>query len=336
MTVALASTGTDSTMVGRSAVMCSLRWTVSRAAKLRRTTLVTGPTGSGKELVARELHDQSSRRDKPFVVVHCGALPEQIIESELFGHERGAFTGALHRRSGLACAAHRGTLFLDEVNSLPISAQSRLLRFLENGEYRAVGSDRIEQSDAWVIAATNRNLRECVRDNQFREDLLYRLEVIRVDVPPLSLRGEDVVVLAQHFLRQVAGEGVEFADDAVRTLRHHHWPGNVRELKHRVESAALMCSTGVVDAFALGVDATATPRQSGVREAISADAPALEAQLWALIEHSGMTLSEAVTFCEEAIISQALRHEDHNRTRAADKLGIHVRTMFKKLSSRER
>src|SRR5215468_5350171 len=167
------------TFVGQSTAFQHLRSRIPQVARVARTTLICGPTGSGKDLIARMLHDHSERRGRPFVIVHCAALPDTLVEAEMFGHARGAFTGATQARPGLIRTASHGTLFLDEVDSLPLSAQAKLLRFLETGEYRAVGADRVEHSDAWVIAATNQDLNDCVRAGSFRADLMFRLAVVR-------------------------------------------------------------------------------------------------------------------------------------------------------------
>ncbi len=322
-------------LLGVSPVFAALRERLPAIARVQRTTLVVGATGTGKDLIARTLHEHSVRRSRPFVIVHCAALPEALVEAEMFGHCRGAFTGAVQSRPGLIRSASQGTLFLDEIDSLPASAQAKLLRFLETGEYRAVGSDRPERSDAWVIAATNQDLVERVTQGAFRADLLYRLAVVRVDVPSLLQRESDVQYLADHFLESCGCGAKHFDDAARRALRAHTWPGNVRELKHRVESAALLSDRVAIDAEALGLEhlsraaSAAAPRPEA--EAKGGRAP-LEQALWSLIEDGGMTLSKAVELCEQILVQAALRAEGNNRTRAAGRLGIHVRTIFKKLT----
>jgi DNA-binding NtrC family response regulator len=251
----------------------------------------------------------------------------------MFGHSRGAFTGATQARAGLIRSACQGTLFLDEIDSLPASAQAKLLRFLETGEYRAVGSDRPERSDAWVIAATNQDLHRRVDQEAFRADLLYRLTVVRVDLPSLAQRGPDIVHLAEHFLRQCGCDGKRFDDAARRAMLFHAWPGNIRELKHRVESAALLGDGPVIDPTALGLGHVPHPAGEGApRPPEAVGRVPLERELWSLIEDSGMTLSKAVELCEQLLVQAALRAEGNNRTRAAGRLGIHVRTIFKKLT----
>ena len=313
------------TFVAESAVMQTTMARVATLARARRTTLITGPTGSGKEIIARMLHDTGQPPGTPYVVVHCGALPDHLAEAELFGHTRGAFTGALGARSGLVRTASGGTLFLDEVDSLTPTVQTKLLRFLEHGEFRSVGSDRTERAQSWVIAATNHDLSDGVRSGQFRADLLYRLEVMRIDLPPLRVRGGDIELLAKHFLNEVVGSACTLSHAALTAIRHYHWPGNVRELKHCVERAALLGDHSTIEPEDLGLES------SSALPASSAAPGDLGQQLWNMIEREGLSLGEAVARCEHAIINAALSAEHGNRTRAADRLGIHLRTIFKKL-----
>jgi two-component system response regulator HydG len=220
-----------SALLGSSAAMSSVTKLVTRLAKTQSTVLVTGETGTGKELVARALHEQSTRRDGPFVAINCGAMPETILESELFGHARGAFTGADTTREGLFVEASGGTIFLDEVGEMPISMQVKVLRALDTRAVRPVGQTREIGFDARVIAATNRDLDAAVEEKSFRQDLLFRLNVIRVELPPLRARGNDVVMLARHF----AGRSI--SPEALEMLGAYPWPGNVRELRNAMEHA---------------------------------------------------------------------------------------------------
>jgi len=312
-------------IVGESAAMLAVVGSLDAVARVRRTTLITGPTGTGKEVIARTLHERGQPRSAPFIVVHCGGLPETLAEDELFGHTRGAFTGARDSRHGLVRMASGGTLFLDEVDSLSPRVQASLLRFLENGEFRSVGSDRVEQIRAWVIAASNCDLGESVRRGEFRADLLYRLEVMRIALPPLRLRGGDIELLAHHFLCETVGPGRGFTPRALARLQRYDWPGNVRELKHCIERAALLCEHPLLDAGDLGLpDLGPGPEPVAASREMTDD-------LWELVASKGLSLAEAVEHCERAIISAALRAEEGNRTRAAERLNIHVRTIFKKL-----
>ncbi len=323
----------DSVLVGVSARMLSVANRIPAIARVQRTTLICGPTGSGKDVVARLLHEASLRRERAFIVVHCAALPDSLVEAELFGHSRGAFTGAVQNRGGLIRGASQGTLFLDEIDSLTLGAQAKLLRFLESGEYRAVGTDRVERSDAWVVAATNQDLRARVRVGAFREDLLYRLEVVKIELPPLSDRRGDVMVLARHFLSRLGLETKHFSPAASAALEEHDWPGNVRELKHRVESAALLTDGDTVEPDALGLSMTAVPDVAADRDDARpvTELPPLEEELWKLIRDRGLTLLQATAQCERLLVHAALRAEGNNRTRAASRLGINVRTIYKKI-----
>lgn len=331
-------------LLGESMVMQVLRARIAAAARVGRTTLITGPTGSGKDLVARTLHARSNRALRPFVCVHCAALPESLIESELFGHSRGAFTGAIQTRNGLAKTAARGTLFLDEIDTLPVSAQAKLLRFLETGEYRPVGSDRVEHAETWVIAASNQDLVARAREGSFRADLLFRLAVIKIDVPPLRDRIDDILDLAEIFLGTISGGTKQLGDDARRALHSHDWPGNVRELKHRVEAAALLSDEAVLDAASLLLPLGCSSRSARRHEADSPDPTAvtappgsatepLSSELWRLVDETGLGLSSALALCEQLLVKRALVVEGNNRARAAGRLQINVRTIFKKLAS---
>jgi DNA-binding NtrC family response regulator len=301
--------------------MVAIERRLDAVARAERTTLISGPTGSGKDVVAQNLHARSKRRDAPFVAVHCAALPDNLVEAELFGHAKGAFTGAFQARSGLVRSAERGTLFLDEIDSLSLGAQAKLLRFLETGEFRAVGADHSERSDSWVIAATNQDLRARVRDRTFREDLLYRLEVVRIEVPPLACRADDIAQLAAFFLQEVGCGHKRFTSGAERALLSYGWPGNVRELRHRVESAALLHDGDEIDEAALVLPPAVVPVEESIRQ-----------RLWRMVEERGLTLAQATEICEEMLVAAALEAERNNRTRAAARLGINVRTIYKKLN----
>jgi len=321
-------------LLGNAPALRAVRDLLPQIARAQRTTLLVGPTGTGKDLAAQTLHHLSARSAQPFVTVHCAALPESLIEAEMFGHCRGAFTGATQSRGGLVRTASQGTLFLDEIDSLPIAAQAKLLRFLETGEYRAVGSDRVEFSDAWIIAATNQDLSSRVQNSAFRADLMYRLAVMRVDLPSLADRPSDILFLAEYFLSELGRPDKYFSAEAQAALLSHPWPGNVRELKHRVESAALLTEAPSISDAALGLTLDRHPAdelRAARDDATLASCLPLERELWTLIAENGMTLSSAVGLCEQLMIQAALRAEGNNRSRAANRLGIHVRTIFKKL-----
>jgi two-component system, NtrC family, response regulator GlrR len=217
--------------------------------------LITGETGTGKEIVARTIHYLSPRAERPFVPVNCGAIPNELVENELFGHERGAFTGALDAHKGLIREADGGTLFLDEIDSLPLISQVKLLRFLQDKEYRLLGSAKTVKADVRIIAASNHNLEELVREEKFRSDLFYRLNVMQVALPPLRERAEDIALLAQHFLEKYAAEfrreNISITPEALLSLQNYEWRGNVRELENFIERAVLLSEEETIAAFAL-------------------------------------------------------------------------------------
>ena len=249
---------------GQSAVMAGLHAAVQRIARSSATRiLLLGESGTGKTLVAQALHGLSGRSAGPSIEGTCAALPEQLIEAELFGSEKGAYTGAHQKRVGLVSQANGGTLFLDEIGELPLTLQAKLLHFLENGNYRAVGASQASSADVRVVAATNRDLADDVRLGRFREDLFYRLNVITVDIPALRERGDDLLLLAQYFARrQAAEEGVEairFLPECVATLRRHRWPGNVRELKNLVERLTILSPGQAISAAMLPAHLQAAP-----------------------------------------------------------------------------
>jgi len=299
-----------SELVGGSAAMQLLRREIERVAASASHVLVQGENGTGKELVARNVHALSPRRAAPFVVVNCGAIAAGLIESELFGHEKGAFTGADRRRIGLFEAAHGGTLFLDEIGELPRPVQPALLRALQFGEVRPVGSDRTREVDVRVIAATNRQLDKSVGAGEFREDLYYRVATLVLAVPPLRERREDVRVLAQVFLDRSslrAGRRLFFDDAALRRLEDHAWPGNVRELENAVERLCVM-----VEGDTLGPELVERYVLRG--SVASRGLPTLD-------------LDEL----EKIAIEMALRRSDGDKRAAAATLGIALKTLYNKL-----
>jgi transcriptional regulator with PAS, ATPase and Fis domain len=246
-------------LVVASRAMTELLSMAERAAESTAKVLITGESGVGKDMVARLVHSHSSRRLAPFVAVNCAGLTETLLESELFGHVKGSFTGAYRDKRGKLQLAHRGTLFLDEVGEMSLRMQALLLRFLENGEIQSVGSDQSQaRVDVRVVAATNRDLPELVAAGQFREDLLYRLRVIHLHVPPLRERPEDVLALINHFVDR-AERRLTFSDDALRAFARYRWPGNVRELMNVVEQLLWLSTTGIVDVEHLPVSMRSAP-----------------------------------------------------------------------------
>ena len=247
--------------------MREVRSRIGKVAPTDTTVLVLGESGTGKELVARAVHEQSGRRDAPVITVNCAAIPETLIESELFGHEKGAFTGAVGKRQGLVEAADGGTLFLDEIGELPPPAQARLLRVLQEGEIRPVGAAHARRVDVRLIAATHRDLQAMVEQGDFREDLYFRLNVVRVELPPLRERGEDIETLAGFLLekacRRLNRPPMCFTDEALGAIRGHRWPGNVRELENAVERAVILGEGGELSAENLGLETPASTGDEG-------------------------------------------------------------------------
>ncbi|HEX6942407.1 MAG TPA: sigma-54 dependent transcriptional regulator [Gemmatimonadaceae bacterium] len=300
-------------LVGRSPAMKTLYDRIHRVALTESTVLITGETGTGKELVARAVHSHSSRKSRPFVAVNCAALAEGILESELFGHVRGAFTGAARDREGFFEAAHGGTLFLDEIGATSPSLQARLLRALQEREITRVGSSTATKVDVRVIAATNRDLRDLVKEGRFREDLLYRLDVFSLTVPPLRDRASDIPLLVEHTLgllrsRLPNGSALVCSPFAMRLLREHTWPGNVRQLMSAVESAAISASGGRIEAQHLHED---------LRAGADAASPRYRS---ALPEDD-----------ERAAIEAALNHAGGTVSRAAELLGMGRTTLWRKM-----
>lgn len=313
-------------ILGVSAVARRLREEVSLLASSDLTSLITGETGVGKEVVARAIHAQSARAEKPLIYVNCAALPESIAESELFGHLRGAFTGATEKRAGKFEAADGGTLFLDELCELPLSIQPKLLRVLQTGEIQRVGSDRALHVDVRVLAATNRDLSDEVRAGRFRADLYHRLSVYPLHVPPLRERREDVPVLAGHFLenaRARLGLGqVRLTQDARRRLMAYDWPGNVRELEHLMLRASLRAAQGrrhrdvVVQVGHLGLDAGAT--EFSTKNASAPDRALPES----VADTGSATLAAAVEAFRKKMIQDAVAQAGGNWAEAARRLGL--------------
>ncbi|MCK6551105.1 sigma-54 dependent transcriptional regulator, partial [Myxococcota bacterium] len=245
-------------MVGHSRPMLEVFERIRKVAPTDATVLVRGESGTGKELVARAIHAESKRRDAAFVAVNCAAIPEGLVESELFGHEKGAFTGAVAMQAGMIEIAHGGTLFLDEIGELPLPAQARLLRVLQQAEIRRVGSSHVRKVDVRVIAATHRDLEVMVRESRFREDLYFRLQVLEITLPPLRERGEDIEELALALLEKIATRlgraEVSFTREGMTAVRAHPWPGNVRELENAIERAVILCDDGRITPRLLGID----------------------------------------------------------------------------------
>ncbi|RQS23061.1 sigma-54-dependent Fis family transcriptional regulator [Burkholderia sp. Bp8992] len=306
-------------LLGVSAAMRDVQKQVGRAAMTDATVLVTGETGTGKEVAARVLHAASARHAGPFVAVNCAAIPADLLESELFGHRRGAFTGAHADRAGRLVEADGGTLFLDEIGDMPAAMQAKLLRALQEREVTPLGADRTTAIDIRVVAATHRDLAAAVANGTFREDLFYRLNVIPLHLPPLADRVADILPLAAHFLGNAAGmRALHLTNDAQRALLDHRWPGNVRELRNVMERAAALAPGPAVSAADLGL-AAVPARQSG--------ADAVPAYLL------DMLLPDALATVERAAILHALERANGNRAEAARQLGIGRQSLYARMAN---
>ncbi|WP_095155156.1 sigma-54 dependent transcriptional regulator [Pseudomonas sp. Irchel 3E13] len=301
-------------LLGQSPAMRGLQAAVQRIANSSATRiLLLGESGTGKTLVAQALHANSARSAHPFIEVNCAALPEQLIEAELFGSEKGSYTGAHQKRVGLVTQAHNGTLFLDEIGELPLALQAKLLHFLENGSYRAVGASQASSADVRVVAATNRDLADDVRQGRFREDLFYRLNVITIDIPALRERGDDILLLARHFAARQAQEEkaapIELQADAAAALVRHRWPGNVRELKNLIERLTILLPGQAISAAQL-------PAHLHSSEPAPTSLSALDDQL---------------ERAERELVNDALSRSAGHKGLAADLLGISRHALKRRL-----
>jgi DNA-binding NtrC family response regulator len=314
-------------IVGEHASMKELSQQVQRVAATDSTVLLLGESGTGKELFARAIHYLSARRDQPFVALNCAAIPEGLVENELFGHERGAFTGAGARKIGKLEMAHRGTFFLDEIGDLPAAIQSKLLRVLEERQFERVGGTQPIEVDVRIVTATNKDLRATVEARAFREDLYFRIAAVPLTVPPLRDRGDDVLLLAEHFLERFRREfrkpGLAFSEDARERMRAYAWPGNVRELQNAIERSAILSDGETIDAGDLDL-----PGPRPAEEHIPAGTIPGEFSWEGRLEE---VTGRAVAHVERAKIEAALRECKWNKTRAAEQLGISTKTLLGKM-----
>jgi DNA-binding NtrC family response regulator len=303
-------------IIGRSRAMQEVIHKLEKVAQSKSTVLITGETGTGKELAARAIHARSAQADRPLIKVNCAAIPEALLESELFGHVKGSFTGASANRRGRFALADGGTLFLDEIGTLGLPVQAKLLRVLQEREFEPVGSERTQSVDVRVIAATNRDLRAMVSDGRFQEDLYYRLSVIPIELPPLRQRPDDVPLLVEHFLRKHAqriGRRIDGVEPGVlERLQAYHWPGNVRELENTIERAVVLATGSVVDAGALSILEPPTAAAGG----------GLPSQ----------RLHENVEWAEKESVRRALQQASGIKKDAAESLGISQRALSYYLS----
>ncbi len=305
-------------IIGQSPAMLEILELVRQVAPTRATVLITGESGTGKELIAKAIHQLSPRRKAPLIPVHCAGLPATLIESELFGHEKGAFTGAHERKLGRVEQAQGGSLFLDEIGEIDATIQIKLLRFLGERTFERVGANKIHTADVRIIAATNKRLEDLVAAGQFREDLYYRLKGVRLEMPPLRDRQRDIPLLAAAFMREFARENQkavkEITPEAMEKLQHYGWPGNVRELRSAIETAVVLCRSDKISVRDLPAEIRAG---EGGLNLSRTTAPA----------NSGLSVKDT----EKQLIIRALKESNGNRTLAAEKLGMSRRTLHRKL-----
>lgn len=310
-------------IIGTSPKMDEVYHLIRKVADTDSTILIQGESGTGKELVARALHYNSSRQHQPFVAINCSALPENLLESELFGHKKGSFTGAVSDKAGLFEEAERGTIFLDEVNSMALPLQTKLLRVLQERQIRRVGDTKTVPINVRVLGATNEGLLEKVKEGKFREDLYYRLAVIPIELPPLRDRVEDIPLLVHHFLKKNANPNTQDKIDpkALETLQCYHWPGNVRELENAIERASALCDDNLIRVQDLP---PLVLKQAG--QMVAADSPGMMP--------IGKKLDDFIRDQERRFIEESIKHNGGNREKAAKMLGISMATLYRKLETR--
>jgi two-component system, NtrC family, nitrogen regulation response regulator GlnG len=327
-------------LVGRSPAMQDIYRTVARIMGTDLTVMIFGESGTGKELVARAVHDYGKRRDAPFIAVNMAAIPRELIESELFGHEKGAFTGAIQRASGRFEQADGGTLFLDEIGDMPPEAQTRLLRVLQEGKYRRVGGSTAIRANVRILAATHRDLRQMIRQGAFREDLYFRLNVVPIRIPPLRERAEDIPELVRHFLAKAAAEGLPWKvidATAMDRLREYRWPGNVRELENLVRRLAALYSQEVIGLTDIETELSDGIQAAPVETENDGLSSSVEQHLRAYFSAHGDALPAAglhervIREIERPLIALTLQATRGNQIRAAEVLGLNRNTLRKKI-----
>jgi len=325
-------------IVGRSEAMQQVFKLIGQVAASDATALITGESGTGKELVARAIYHHSERSQQAFLAVNCAAIPEQLLESELFGHERGAFTGAATQRIGKFEQCNKGTIFLDEIGDMTPPTQTKILRVLQSGTFERVGGNQPIQVNVRVIAATNKPLEQAVAARQFREDLFYRLNVVRIHIPPLRERREDIPLLVNYFLKKTARdqqrEPKSIASNAVKALEKYHWPGNVRELENIIRRAHVMAKSGAIlpgdlPAEVTGQGGANIPVGSGLADGSAADAALLARQLFHIAKRDPKL--KVLPAVERELVIEALKDTDNNQVRAAKLLGITRATLRKRI-----
>ncbi|MEY5010600.1 MAG: hypothetical protein RLZZ253_1739 [Verrucomicrobiota bacterium] len=324
-------------IVGTSPAMQQVFKMIGRVSLSDAPVMITGESGSGKELVARAVHHYSARNNKSFVAINCAAIPEQLLESELFGHEKGAFTGASGQRVGRFEQCNGGTLFLDEIGDMPLTLQSKILRVLQDGQFSRVGGNESLRSDVRIITATNKNLEQEVSAKNFREDLFYRLNVVRIQLPPLRQRPEDIRLLAEYFLRKVAARQclpqLELSEEAAKVLESHSWPGNVRELENIIQRACVLATSDLIlpKDLPLGQDSAATPEPTSGSETVQAPI-GTDAAIAALLEAAQKDPNvQLLPWLEREFTLFAMKTTKGNQVRAAKLLGITRATLRKRI-----
>jgi len=323
-------------IVGQSAAMQEVFKMVGRISNSEAAVMITGESGSGKELVARAIHQYSTRHDRPFLAINCAAIPENLLESELFGHEKGSFTGASAQRIGRFEQADSGTLFLDEIGEMPLSIQSKLLRVLQDGTFSRVGGNETIKTNVRIVAATNKNLEAEIAAKTFREDLFYRLNVVRLHLPPLRSRKEDVRLLAEYFLKRIAAQRhkpqLQLSTEAVEVLESYPWPGNVRELENTIQRAAVLSTSDVLLPKDLPLGRNPSADDGAPSAAESSSPVSLQAAAAMLFQAaSAQPGLELLPWLEKEFTRRAMESTGHNQVRAAKLLGITRATLRKRL-----
>ena len=323
-------------IVGQSAAMQEVFKMVGRISNSDAAVMITGESGSGKELVARAIHQYSARHDRPFLAINCAAIPENLLESELFGHEKGSFTGASTQRIGRFEQCDAGTLFLDEIGDMPLSLQSKLLRVLQDGTFSRVGGNQTITTDVRIVAATNKNLENEVAEKKFREDLFYRLNVVRLHLPPLRGRQEDIKLLAEYFLKRIAAQKhkpqLQLSREAVELLESYPWPGNVRELENTIQRASVLATSDVLLPKDLPLGKTALISVPAAASAPTVAPAGLDEAAALLFEAAAAQPGlELLPWLEQEFTRRAMESTGHNQVRAAKLLGITRATLRKRL-----
>jgi two-component system response regulator AtoC len=307
-------------IIGKSEIMKEIFNIIRQIADSKSTVLIMGESGTGKELVSRAIHYISQRRNTPFVTINCAAIPETLIESELFGHEKGAFTNAIERKLGRFEIAHSGTLFLDEIGELSLATQAKILRFLEEREFNRVGGSKTIKVDVRLIAATNKDLTQMIKKGLFREDLYYRINVVPVVLPPLRERPEDIPLLLDHFIEKFSTENKKqlkgVSKEALEILKNYEWPGNIRELENLVERVVTLTSNSYIQPNELPFSLVNVPKLNGLKESIL---------------NGRVSLIEGEEKFEREIIEDALKRANYVQSHAAEMLGVSRRILKYKM-----